>query len=207
MDIRVQEDFPDSACLIMGSPTQIHQVVMNLCTNAYQAMKESGGLLRIALSVEPRSPGDSAALPSSQCREYAKLEIQDTGGGMAPHVASRIFEPYFTTKPKGEGTGMGLATVHSIMSQHKGEIFVDSLPGYGSTFTLYFPLLHTGGACRKPAAKDVVLAGDEKILLVDDEDSINMLLEKALGRLGYQVASYNSSMAALKAFTGESRSL
>jgi PAS domain S-box-containing protein len=201
--IRIQEEFESAPFLIMGNPTQVHQVVMNLCTNAYQAMKESGGLLKVSLKMESRVPGDMASLPSVTLREYAKLEIQDTGGGMEPHVASRIFEPYFTTKPKGKGTGLGLAMVHTIMTQHKGEVCVDTLPGYGSTFTLYFPVLHMEGLSEGPRETVQAQGGEEKILLVDDEDSITMLLERALGRLGYRIDAYTSSAAALESFSAD----
>jgi signal transduction histidine kinase len=143
--IRMVEDLSCSST-IMGDATQIHQVVMNLCTNAAQAMKKKqNGVLTVKLEpVTLLSPSEKnqTVLPSGS---YLKLEVADTGNGMPSHVMERIFEPFFTTKPKGQGTGMGLSVVHGIVKKHGGDIQVQTTPGEGSIFQVFFPVAQQGG--------------------------------------------------------------
>ncbi|MBI9074965.1 MAG: PAS domain S-box protein [Desulfatibacillum sp.] len=198
--IEIQEDIQAGTGLIIGNATQVHQVLMNLCTNSYHAMKDSGGVLRVSLEKKILDSDDLP--PSSRMApgQYLQLQITDTGTGMEPHVASRIFEPYFTTKPQGEGSGMGLAMVHSIMGKHGGDILVDTNFGQGTTFTLYFPLLEMKGSFSKRIEAVQNIRGNERILLVDDEVSIIKMLGMALERLGYQVHAFDNSLDALEAF-------
>ena len=136
---------PDTG-LVYADPTEIHQLIMNLCTNAYQAMEEKGGLLRIT-----RGP---VSLKEEKCDEkiqppihkghYLKLTVSDTGSGMDEDTITHIFDPFFTTKERGKGTGLGLATVRRIITELKGGVSVESAPGKGSTFPLFLPRYEGG---------------------------------------------------------------
>jgi signal transduction histidine kinase len=157
----------DTAGPVLADATQIHQVVMNLCTNAGYAMRETGGSLEISLDGVEVAPTVAAPHPALPPGPYVRVTLRDTGVGMPPEVLARLFEPYFTTKAVGEGSGMGLAVVHGIVASHGGAVTVQSAPGQGTTFMVYLPRL----------AQDVVAAragrgpprGHERILLVDDE--------------------------------------
>ena len=124
---------------VLADPTQIHQVVLNLCTNAAHAMRETGGVIEVRL--EPVDlPADCTTVTADlKAGPYVRLTVRDTGHGMAPEIMERIFEPFFTTKNMGEGTGMGLAVVHGIVTSHGGAITVESAPGQGATFAVYLP--------------------------------------------------------------------
>ncbi|MBN2124701.1 MAG: CHASE2 domain-containing protein [Deltaproteobacteria bacterium] len=182
---------------ILGDPTQIHQIVMNLCTNAYHAMRDEGGLLRIALHDEMIGPRlDIRGLAPGA---YIRLSVEDTGHGMSPDIMERIFEPYFTTKEKGEGTGLGLSVVHGIVTNHKGHIRVRSEPGKGTQFDIFFPRID-GEGDRKEEETEPLPTGTERILLVDDEKVLLNIGRQMLQRLGYEVSTEESSLAALKTF-------
>ena len=185
---------------VPADPTQIHQVIVNLCTNAAHAM---GGKGRLTVSLENEMlDGDHGdvrhSLPNGP---YVRLRVEDTGHGMSPEVVEKIFEPYFTTKEKGEGTGLGLATVHGIVQEMAGEILVESTPGKGTVFTLYFPAVPE----TKPEGAENRLAdgGSETILFVDDETSIVRLNERRLESLGYETVGCTSSPDALARFKRE----
>ena len=155
-----------SDCLVLGDPTQIHQVVMNLCTNASHALQPEGGLMAVRLaSEELGSPSGYCALRPGK---YVKLTVSDTGHGMDPDVLEKIFNPIFTTKEKGEGNGMGLADVHGIVKSHGGNILAFSEPGKGSEFYVYFPVFERN-LNLDPAIKEPPPTGTERILFVDDE--------------------------------------
>ncbi len=186
---------------IIGESTQLHQIVMNLCTNAYHAMRETGGVLEVLL--EPIVLGETYAkilflsLPPGA---YAKLEISDTGHGIDKALQRKIFDPYFTTKKKGDGTGLGLAVVQGVVKSFGGHIAVYSEPGKGTAFRVYFPLIELSA---KPASNepiDPIPKGDEHILVVDDEKSIVEMLKEMLESFGYQISAFTSSTEALKAF-------
>ncbi len=183
---------------ILADPTQIQQVLMNLCTNASHAMREKGGTLDIDLdgvSVSP-SNGDPRDMRPGL---YARLIVRDTGTGISPDVMDRIFDPFFTTKKLGEGTGLGLSVVHGIVKQHNGYIFVESEPGKGSIFTVYFPKI-SGEPETDAAGGGVVPTGSERILFVDDEEALVEMGEDVLAELGYQVTARMSSREALALF-------
>jgi CheY-like chemotaxis protein/anti-sigma regulatory factor (Ser/Thr protein kinase) len=187
---------------IMGDATQIHQVVMNLCTNAAQAMKKKqNGVLTVKLEpVTLLSPSEKnqTVLPSGS---YLKLEVADTGNGMPSHVMERIFEPFFTTKPKGQGTGMGLSVVHGIVKKHGGDIQVQTTPGEGSIFQVFFPVAQQGG---QPAVEkknpQKLPRGTEHILVVDDDIMLLDVTKRGLNSLGYHVTIETSSLEAIRKF-------
>ncbi len=187
---------------VMTDPTQIHQLLMNLCTNASYAMRENGGALTVALHpvliAQKRASWQSGLATGN----YVEIKVADTGQGMAPETMARIFDPYFTTKRGGEGTGLGLATVHGIVMLHEGAIHVESKPGEGTTFTILLPVCHPDTVVPDlPAEKRELHRGhDEHILVVDDEESIAKMLEATLDWLGYQVEAFTSSVKALERF-------
>ena len=205
--IEIRQEVEDCG-LVLADPTQIHQVVMNLCTNAYHAMKEGRGVIAVSLSAVEVDGGDNKVasltlLPG----KYVKLGVSDTGHGMERSVTARIFDPYFTTKAKGEGTGMGLAVVHGIVKSHGGHISVYSEPGVGTTFNVYFPGFESDvqdrrkrGSEERVASIEPLIGGNERILLVDDEEQLAEVEEQMLASLGYRVKAFTSSLQALRAF-------
>lgn len=191
----------DSACgATMGDPTQIHQVIMNLCTNAFHAMQETGGILEINLNEFDIDADDLLAKIGMKPGRYIQLEVIDTGHGMKPAVLERIFEPYFSTKEQGKGTGLGLSVTHGIVKSHGGDIRVSSKPGKGTTFQVYLPLIKYSAVEIESVISETAAIGSECVLLVDDETQIVKLEQQALQRLGYQVTSRTSSLEALETF-------
>ncbi len=181
--------------LILADPTQMQQVIINLCTNAAYAMRESGGVLDIRLSDHSVSPSNNDPHGIAPGR-YVKLSVGDTGIGMSGEIMEKIFDPFFTTKGLGEGTGLGLSVVHGIVKQHDGYITVISEPGKGSVFTAYFP--GAAGNFETGAANgDEIPTGCERILFVDDEEALVEMGEDILTELGYEVTSRTSSKEAL----------
>ncbi len=188
---------------ILGYSTQLYQVVMNLCTNAAQAMEPyDQGVLSVRLESMDVDDDFVRPYPNVSPGRFVRLTVADTGCGMVPEVVDRIFEPYFTTKPKGEGTGLGLAVVHGIVKNANGFIKVFSTPGKGSVFEVYFPaaLKHTTAVEDEVAQ---VPGGRECILLVDDEPFLIDVLSQQLQRLGYHVVGRTSSIEALKLFEND----
>lgn len=186
-----------SKSYIMGSPTQVHQIVMNLCTNAFQAMEESGGVLEINLkdikSTElPKGldlgPGD-----------YICIEVRDTGTGIAPEIISNIYDPYFTTKGVGAGTGMGLSVVHGIVTGYEGQIKVDSSVNEGAVFSVFLPVTENEHDTSMIEGGEVS-TGSENILFVDDEEKVAKMAGRILEQLGYTVTTRTSSVEALELF-------
>jgi PAS domain S-box-containing protein len=186
---------------VLGDPTQIYQVLVNLCVNAAHAMREKGGVLEVSL-MNVDFDAASAQHPDLKPGPYVKLTVSDTGHGMERAVMQRIFDPYFTTKGPGEGTGMGLAVVHGAVKNHGGAITVDSEPGKGTTFHVYFPRMERGGAPEAEAAASVP-TGSERILFVDDEKALVDMVKQMIESLGYKVAGRTSSIEALEAFRAQ----
>ncbi len=184
---------------VMGDPSQLHQVVMNLCTNAFRAMEKSGGRLNVFLESFEVDTKFTKHRADSYRGKYVKLRIQDTGLGMGPETLERIFEPFYTTREIGEGTGMGLATVHGIIASHGGEIFVDSELGQGTTFDIYLPQT-TLEPEKEVSGDQTIPEGSENILFVDDEEEIGNLARQMLERAGYKVTTKTDSREALKLF-------
>jgi PAS domain S-box-containing protein len=186
---------------ILGSPIQAHQILMNLCTNAIQAMEKEGGTLCVQIKDTTIGNDTDPSTRRPRPGAYIKVSVSDTGSGIPPEVIDSIFEPYFTTKPPGEGTGMGLALVHGIVESYGGLIQVDSVPGEGTRFDLWLPAT-TNGSTSRLADIGEVPGGNERILLVDDEAAIVEVVGSILKRLGYTVTALNDSMAALNQFRG-----
>jgi len=197
--IEIRENIQDTGP-IMADPTQIHQVVMNLCTNAYHAMRSRGGILEVAFREAEKNPGIAPDISRMTSVCYAVLSVRDTGIGMEKAVLSKIFDPYFTTKELGEGTGLGLAVVDGIVREHRGKIVVESEQGKGSLFQIYLPVLSV--ASHEVAVSDLktIPTGSEKILVADDDAQIANLLKMMLEKLGYTVTVRYSSPDALEAF-------
>ncbi len=179
---------------------------MNLCTNAYHAMRESGGVLSVALE-EVELTGENA-IPGSRITpgRYLRLQIGDTGHGMEKQNLEKIFDPYFTTKEMGEGTGLGLAVVHGIVKDCKGYIQVDSQPGEGTVFHVYLPVVDAKAAASRPGReKEPLIGGKERIMVVDDEGQILQMLKKILTAQGYEVAAFGNGVQALTDFKERSK--
>jgi len=196
--IEIHQDI-QSDSLVMADPTQIHQVIMNLCANAEHAMREKGGVLRVELTdvkIESDFSSEHSELKPGQ---YLKLTISDTGHGMPSQLMDRIFDPFFTTKEKGEGTGMGLAVVHGIISRSAGTVKVSSMPGKSTTFMVYLPVVKSQFESQVKY-EEPVATGSERILLVDDELAIVEMGKQTLGSLGYEVTARTSSYEALELF-------
>ncbi|MCM2286148.1 MAG: transporter substrate-binding domain-containing protein [Desulfobacula sp.] len=183
-----------------GDPTQIHQVVMNLCTNAYHAMREKGGILTISLENIRLESGRKSLSMEIPPGDYLKLGIRDTGSGIPPQVLDRIFEPYFTTKKMNEGTGLGLSVTLGIVRSHNGLIELDSRVNEGTRFDIYFPLANQAEA-KSPARAGSLPKGEgQRLLIVDDEFFFMDVVRETLGHLGYQVVACQSSLKALETF-------
>ena len=187
---------------IMADPTLIHQIVMNLATNSVQAMQNQAGQLDILLEEVAVARDSREYRLGLKPGPYLKLVVSDTGAGISPEVQDRIFDPFFTTKEIGEGTGLGLAVVHGLVAELGGAIFVDSQPGQGASFSLYFPAIER---IKAPAEKplDAIPRGRESILFVDDEDYLTVLGKQMLTSLGYSVTTATGSGEALRLFEAE----
>ncbi len=188
-----------SKSLVMGNATQIHQVVMNLCTNAAHAMAGTDGILEVEL--KDVAVDNSSPMPRTGPKpgNYIEIKVSDTGVGIPPEIIDSIFEPYFTTKKPGEGTGIGLAVVHGIVEGRGGTITVESRPSKGSVFKVYLPIIQARNAPEADASEPPP-SGNERILFVDDEDSILEMSGLILESLGYTVTTRISSTDALELF-------
>ncbi|MEW6267435.1 MAG: ATP-binding protein [Thermodesulfobacteriota bacterium] len=197
--IKINSEIDPGAGVVLADPTQIHQLLMNLCTNAAQAMSDSGGLLSIGLS-EVRVEDEHHLFETGlSTGSYLKLQVADTGCGIAPQIKDRVFEPYFTTKPPGEGTGMGLAIVHGIVQNHGGSIKFYSEPGQGTTFSVYLPRITEEPEIEMEKFFPLE-QGSERILFVDDEAALVEIGQTLLQRLGYRVEARTNSLEALDIF-------
>ncbi len=200
-NIEIKQDIESTCGLVRADASQIHQVAMNLITNAYHAVEPNSGKIFVSLKETVLDPQDltDTADRSLHLGRYALLTVSDTGCGIDPAIMNKIFEPYFTTKPKGKGTGLGLAMVYGIVKEHGGEVRVHSKIGEGSTFQVYLPLM--GKVDETVLVQESFHeGGHERVLLVDDEEAVVALERKILERLGYRVTSRTSSLDALEVF-------
>ncbi len=197
--IEIRQDISTKDTTILADPTKIHQLMMNLCTNAYQAMRGKGGVLDVQLKAVKTDADPVRMNPELQEGSYLELTVSDTGHGMDQATLARIFEPYFSTKSKEEGTGLGLALVHGIVTSLGGMISVKSNLGSGSVFRIYFPLVERR-TLREPSTSKSLPRGTERILYVDDEIPIAQLGQRMLESLGYDATSCSSSVEALEIF-------
>jgi PAS domain S-box-containing protein len=199
--VEIRENIEGNLGVIEADPTQIHQMLMNLCTNAAHAMREKGGILEVSLTKFILTLDRSSAFAELEPGPYLKLRVSDTGHGMPPEVLRRIFDPYFTTKQGGEGTGLGLAVVHGIVKSYRGGITVSSEPGKGTAFEIYLPGVYPAREpVRAVKAEPLPLGGHERILFVDDERAIVEIAQGILERLGYKVEVRTSSIEAREMF-------
>jgi PAS domain S-box-containing protein len=201
--IEIKQDI-DSQKIVLADSTQLHQIIMNLCTNAYHAMPETGGTLAIAL--KDMEISEDVIIPGQEIisGEYLQLEVSDTGHGMDEETKEKIFDPYFTTKEVGEGTGLGLAVVHGIVNSHNGYINVYSEPGVGTTFHVYLPVLKEQPVELGPTApKEPIKGGSERIMFVDDEEKIANIAHEVLTKYGFKVTLCANGAQALQEFEKE----
>lgn len=198
--IEIVQDIEDSKLTALANPTLVHQIVMNLCTNASHAMLETGGQMRISVTEEltPQCPVDIKPPPSNS---WIKIEISDTGHGISSDIMEKIFDPYFTTKPKSQGTGLGLSVVHGIVTSLNGFIQVESTIGRGTSFGVLLPMVRiVSDDAKKDRGSLLPETGKERILLVDDETMILQANDEILKKLGYEVISKSDPEEAFKIF-------
>jgi CheY-like chemotaxis protein/two-component sensor histidine kinase len=188
-----------SELAVLADPTQLHQIIVNLCTNAGHAMRETGGVLTIGLEKIDCAPGQTGIEASLKHGAYARLRVEDTGHGMSAETIERIFDPYYTTKPQGEGTGMGLSLVQGIVRNLEGAIRVDSVPGKGTRFDIYLPAMGKLELVNNTHIESIA-SGRENILFVDDELLITRMISQMLSNLGYHVTLRNCPVEALELF-------
>ncbi len=201
--IEIRQNVNSDCGPVSAGPTQIHQIIMNLATNACHAMREQKGIIDVSLdSVEV---GDEKAVMDIDIEPgiYAHLSVSDNGHGMDAETQERIFEPYFTTKRLGEGTGLGLATVHGIVKNNDGAIHIYSEPGKGTAFHIFFPFCALGEEKLEKSKLNEELRGSERLLFVDDEEQITLFAKMAFEDLGYDVHSHTNSLEALEAFLAD----
>ncbi len=197
--IKIQTRFGSNLPCIVANPTHIHQIIMNLCTNAAHAIGKNPGCIRICLDRARMSPGDQGPAGALAGSEYIRLVVEDDGEGITPEVMDRIFEPFFTTKSQGRGTGMGLSVVHGIVQTHRGAIFAQSQPGEGARFEIMFPAASMD--IQAPEADDSELeTGSEHLLFIDDEKSLGLMMGRTLKGLGYRVTVCDNPVRALVLF-------
>lgn len=196
--IAVREAVHAACPTVMADGSQMHQIVVNLCTNAYHAMRDRGGTLTVGLEPIEVDAEFAASKSGLQTGPHVCLTVRDTGCGMSRSLQERIFEPFFTTKPQGEGTGLGLSTVHGIVTSHGGVVSVESEVGHGTQFSVYLPSAGQRVA-EAPTATAPLSGGTERLLVVDDERDLGALMERSLTRFGYTVDLFDDSGAALEA--------
>ena len=189
--IQIKQNIDESCGPVRVDPVQIHQVLINLCTNSADAIGDGHGELTVGLK--------KATLPGRD-GEWLEISVSDTGCGMNRELRERIFDPYFTTKEEGRGTGMGLSLVHSIVSRHDGRIDVTSEEGKGSTFYVFLPVSVQPAKREHAMSPEDLLGGQGRILLVDDEKQVVQVTAELLRSLGYQVSSWTSSVEAIEHF-------
>ncbi len=192
--VRLAGDLPP----VSGDATQVQQVILNLASNAAHAMPE-GGEISIEARLEALPETIASTAGSAAPQEWVALKVTDNGAGMTPETVARVFEPFFTTKETGQGTGLGLSVVHGIVASCGGHVTVDSMPGVGSTFTVYLPV-HNDSRNSDSAGEGDAPVGDETILVVDDEELLGRLLGEILTSAGYRVEIYQDPIDAITAF-------
>lgn len=194
LDVRIDESTPN----VLADATQIEQALLNLCTNAIQALGSQRGQVTVELGHRPGSPGQ-AERRTGQRGPHVWLAVRDTGGGIDAHTLERVFEPFFTTKPVGQGTGLGLAVVHGIMRTHMGTVDVQSSPGQGTVFTLYFPPVDAPAVptALEAPVPTLVRGQGRRVMYVDDDEALVFLIERALSRKGFVVSTYTDPRAAI----------
>jgi CheY-like chemotaxis protein len=197
--IRLEVRLPGAPLFVVGDPTQLHQIMMNLCTNAIHAMGERG-TLRVSLEAADIEGDRMFQHTTLQAGRYARLTVQDSGCGMDPTTLARLFEPFFTTKEVGKGTGLGLSLVYGIVTDSAGAIDVTSSPGRGSSFAIYLPRVDSPAVADDDAQAPLIRGNGERVLVVDDEEALMAVTSETLKRLGYEPAAFPDGAAALAEF-------
>lgn len=197
--IRIISEIDSNCCKIIADPNHIHQIAMNLITNAFHAMEKDGGTLGVHVSEIEITEEDKAKY-NLDCGTYARLSVSDTGSGIEEKFLGKIFDPYFSTKDEKSGTGMGLSVVHGIIESYSGDISVSTEPGKGSQFDVYFPGVLPSNKSNHNKFIECVKGGGEHVLIVDDESSVLKLEKRMLMELGYQVTSQGCGQRALEIF-------
>jgi PAS domain S-box-containing protein len=204
--IEIRQNIDPHCGSVLANPSQIHQIIMNLCTNAYHAMRETGGVLGVSLLPLEITTNDiikNIKNINLKPGSYLRLEASDTGCGMDKATMKKIFEPYFTTKEKGEGTGLGLSVVHGVVKSIGGHITVYSEPGEGCTFHIYLPVIESSISRMDTLYGSPIPTGTEEIMLVDDEQTVREMTKAMLTGLGYQVKIFGNPFEALELFTAQ----
>lgn len=197
--VEIRQRIDTSCDKVLADASQMHQVIVNLCTNAWQAMEEKGGVLTIELKQTKVDTANAKLHINLNEQEYVRLTVSDTGAGIDDAILERIFEPFFTTKSVDKGTGMGLAVVHGIVRSHHGDILVNSVLGKGSTFHVYLPTINTEveSVTNEP---EVILGNQESVLVVDDDEAVGKVMQRLLQHLNYKADVRYSGIEALKIF-------
>lgn len=202
--IRVEQNINAECGMVLSNATKIHQILMNLCNNAIHAMKESGGVMKVTLAdvdIEDNVEAHEAGFFSGR---FQRLSVEDTGHGIPSETMEKIFEPFFTTKTAGEGTGMGLAVIHGIVSRHNGFIIVHSIPGKGTAFHVYLPLVDLEEIPEIPEKEEAIPMGRGRIMLVEDDPQLLESTAGMLESLGYQVDKQSDGLEAIGFFNRNS---
>jgi CheY-like chemotaxis protein len=197
--VEIRQNIQRETGFILADPTQIHQVIMNLCSNAAYAMREKGGVLEVSLAEVEVDSDMALRYPDFKPGPYLRLTVTDTGAGMTLEVMDRAFDPFFTTKKPGEGSGMGLSVVHGIVKNYGGTITVYSEVGKGSTFNIFFPRVKAEGSPTDVSPRPLA-TGEGRVLLVDDEEAQVESVRNMLERMGYRVVAKTDSREALALF-------
>ncbi|MBF0224161.1 MAG: response regulator [Desulfobacterales bacterium] len=198
--IEIKQAITNECLPILANPTQMHQILMNLCTNAYHAMQDKVGVLTVSLNELLLSELDIKPFQGLSPGRYIKLSVSDTGRGIDKEIINRIFEPYFTTKNKEQGSGLGLSVVHGIVASHDGAISVDSEPGRGTIFNVFLPVAENIQDEVENYVDEPNIIGKGHVLIVDDEEMILRILTKMIESLGYQATTSKNGMDALSIF-------
>ena len=202
--ISIEQDIDPSLRLILADPTQIHQILMNLCTNAYHAMEMTGGSLSIRVKNKTLTSDDLAGVPDVQPGNYVQMSVSDTGAGIGLEIQERMFDPYFTTKETGKGTGLGLSITHGIVKSYRGFVSCYSQPDEGTVFHVFLPAI-TDEILYESEQVEPILFGKEHVLLIDDEEILVEMGKTMLERLGYRVTVRTNSIEALTTFQNQPR--
>lgn len=197
--IEIRQNIGQVCGTILADPSQLHQVVVNLCTNAYQAMGPGGGVLEVDVEGIEVTTMDAGAAPTLLPGSYIRLTVADSGPGINPEIRERIFDPFFTTKPPGKGAGLGLSVVHGIVAGMGGSIAVESKPDCGAVFRVYLPL-YAEAPVREAKDERPLQGRGERILVVDDEEAVVEFIRESLDQAGYKVTAVTESPAALRLF-------
>ncbi len=201
--IEIIETIPSDAQMVMADANQMQQLLINLSTNAFQSMDSQGGVLTVAIDPLELVGTNADPHPDLAPGAYVVLSISDTGRGIAPDITEKIFDPYFTTREVGKGSGLGLAVVHNIVHSHGGAIMLESRVGKGSTFHIYLPRTEQAEETAVSRDDDIIPTGDERILYIDDEYAITKSAQSMLGRLGYDVTTLTDPHKALRLFKSD----